>query len=131
MLGEQLGSGMSRQVCIHPTDKNKVIKIENSKSHFQNVIEWEMWQRYKNTQKVARWLAPCYAISHSGTFLVMERVKDIEKPPHQLPTFLNDHKLTNFGKMPDGRIVARDYGLLTLDPDLKLRKWFGHNLVRN
>lgn len=126
MLGDVLGSGMSRKVYQHPFDRTKVIKVENSASHFQNVLEWRIWQDFQFYEKVKKWLAPCHAISHNGTFLIMEKADDIpnERKIETLPAFLTDHKRSNFGLIK-GQIVARDYALSRYDLSLRMKKWTG------
>lgn len=123
MIGEEIGSGMSRKVFIHPHDSTKVIKVENSTVHFQNVREWEFWSQNKFNDKIAKWLAPCYYISDSGTFLIMERTTPLRKneTPEMLPSFLTDLKRANFG-MIGKRVVCHDYGTLFFNPSMKLRK---------
>ena len=121
-LGKWLGGGMSRQVYEHPTDKNKVIKIENSAREFQNVIEWEFWQNWQYDKDVSKWLAPCYSISYNGTFLIMDRTIPLITTPKYLPTFLTDHKLDNYG-MLKGKLVCHDYGRIVTTLQMKHRKW--------
>lgn len=124
MLGELIGEGMSRKVYQHPFDPTKVIKVEDSVKYFQNVREWEIWNDFKHAPEVAKWLAPCHAISHSGTFLIMERAVDLptNKKIEKLPEFLTDHKIENFG-MIGNRVVARDYGRIVPILETRLRKW--------
>lgn len=124
--GEELGGGMSRKVYQHPFDSSLVIKMEDSTHHFQNVIEWEIWQQFGHVKSVGKWLAPCVAISESGTFLIQKKALDLRpgEHPKRLPTWIGDHKLANFG-MYEGRVVCRDYGLLTLGTNNKLRAWWG------
>lgn len=129
MTGRHLGRGMSRHVFDHPTDPTKIIKVENSAACFQNVIEWKTWETFNQCPDVKKWLAPCHSISHSGTFLIMEKAQDIcpEEIPEKLPYFLTDHKIENYGRIGK-QIVCRDYGLLTLNPDMKMRKWQGSRI---
>lgn len=126
MTGDSLGGGMSRQVFNHPDDPTKVIKVENSARHFQNVMEWETWQDSKDCPDVARWLAPCHSISYSGTFLVMSKARDLlpNEIPEKLPSFLTDHKPENFGIL-NGKVVCRDYGLIIRNLSTRQRKWRG------
>lgn len=126
MLPRKLGSGMSRDVYVHPTDPTKVIKMENSRDNFQNVREWLIWEDVQWNQKISKWLAPCHSISENGTFLVMSRARDISavEVPATLPKFLTDHKLANFG-MLDGKFVCRDYGTSVLNFELTRSKWCG------
>lgn len=121
--GDRIGYGMSRTVYRYTFDDTKVIKIENSTNHFQNVIEWEFWRTNQYYDKLAKWLAPCHYISHSGTFLIMDYAKDIEIEdiPDKLPSFMTDLKIGNFG-MIDGKVVLRDYGTTLSNPSMRLKK---------
>lgn len=110
--GECLGEGMSRTTYRYALDDSKVIKIENSISHFQNVREWHIWQDNQYYDKVGKWLAPCRYISQSGVFLIMDYAENIRSSeiPLKIPSFMVDIKPENFGVLKDGRIVLRDYG---------------------
>jgi len=127
MTGKHLGGGMSRQVYAHPTDKTKVIKIEDSVGHFQNALEWEFWNHWSWCKDVAKWLAPCHSISACGTFLIMERTEPLRKAPEKLPQFLTDHKPENYGLLK-GRVVCHDYGRLIFSAETKLKKWTGEKI---
>ena len=111
MCGERLGGGMSRDVYLSALDPTVVIKFEADSGHFQNVMEWEVWQEVKET-KYAKWFAPCVSISGTGTILIQKRTKvvaDRRKYPAKMPVFLGDFKYTNYG-MYKGQLVAHDYG---------------------
>lgn len=130
MLGDYLGGGMSRHVFVHPTDDAKVIKVENRASTFQNIREWMIWQDFQYVKGIKEWLAPCHSISHSGTFLVMDRAFNVQpdQVPEKLPSFLTDHKLDNYGMLGAGkkkRFVCRDYGTCVLALSDTLKKWQG------
>jgi hypothetical protein len=127
MTGGKLGSGMSRQVYVHPFDKTKVIKVENSEKHFQNITEWEFWDAWKHDKEVCKWLAPCHYISQNGTFLIMDRTKPLKKVPEKLPSFLTDHKPANFGLLK-GRIVCHDYAKVITNLPMSHRRWRGEKI---
>jgi len=126
MFATKLGQGMSREVFLHPHDPTKVIKIENSCEHFQNVKEWEFWNVHKLNKNVSKWLAPCHYISDSGTFLIMDKTEVLPKNkiPKLLPGFLTDHKPENFGLL-NGRVVCHDYSFMIYNLEMRLRKWRG------
>ena len=123
VLGKRLGGGMSREVFLNRADNNTVIKVENYADHKQNVMEWLVWNQFQNVKGIGKWLCPCHSMSHSGTFLVMERARDLEphEMPKRVPSFISDVKLENFG-MLNGKVVLRDYGTITLALGVKMVK---------
>lgn len=110
MLGRKLGGGMSRVVYECALDPNLVVKIEQRTGHFQNVVEWEMWNALSG-MKAAQWLAPCRTISACGTVLLQVRTTPARKGelPERMPIWLTDFKQGNYG-MLGGRLVCHDYG---------------------
>lgn len=119
LCDERIGYGMSRSVFSSKLLPDCVIKVEEGAGRFQNVIEWETWQRVKDSE-YSRWFAACRWISPCGSVLIMERTR----PPApkefatQMPAFLCDFKRTNYGmlapnKSRTGRsdsLVCHDYG---------------------
>lgn len=117
---ERIGYGMSRDVFSSRQLPDCVIKIEKDSHRFQNVIEWETWQRVRDTD-VSRWFAACRWISPNGRVLVMERTRPPAPSefPERMPAFLCDFKRTNYGMAkaegkngkPDTEwLVCHDYG---------------------
>lgn len=109
-----IGSGMSRAVFSSKILPDCVVKVEEDGGRFQNIVEWETWQRVKDTPS-SRWFAECRWISPNGTILVMERTR----PPApseflaKMPAYLCDFKRTNYGMIhgkPSDRLVCHDYG---------------------
>lgn len=119
LCGKMIGRGMTRTVFDSPLLPGCVIKVEDGAGDFQNVIEWETWQRVKGT-KFSRWFAECKWISPNGSVLVMERTRPAapKEFPERMPVFLTDFKRTNYGMSPtfkDGKpgkewFVCHDYG---------------------
>lgn len=112
MLCEDLiGSGAGRKVYKTHLLPGLVVKVEEAGRSFQNVIEWETWQRVKDT-KAAKWFAPCESISSDGIILVMAQTTQpaLDQYPIKMPSFMTDFKRTNYG-MYQGRLVAHDYGI--------------------
>lgn len=120
LCDDRIGYGMSRQVFICKLLPDHVVKVEEGAGRFQNVIEWETWQRVKDTP-TSRWFAACKWISPNGTLLVMERTRPAARKefPDRLPSFLCDFKRTNYGMASTvGRhgqpgkewFVCHDYG---------------------
>ena len=115
MKGEHLGTGSFRSVYCNNLNPEQVLKIEgdtHQRYQFCNVIEWVFWNNHKENPKIAKWLAPCIRISSNGKILIQKRVETIPKGyelPKELPSFLTDLKMSNFGLL-DGRLVCLDYG---------------------
>lgn len=120
LCDKQLGYGMSRSVFSSKLLPDCVIKVEDGAGYFQNVVEWETWQRVKDTP-ASRWFAECKWISGNGAVLIMERTRPAAPTefPGKLPVYLCDFKRTNYGMVasstrhgkagPDW-FVCHDYG---------------------
>lgn len=110
LCDEEIGRGIGRIVYSSKVLEEEVIKTEEGSGSFQNIIEWETWQRVKDTP-FAKWFAPCKWISACGSVLVMaktERMQDAQFP-EKMPAFLADFKRTNYGLL-NGHVVCHDYG---------------------
>jgi hypothetical protein len=113
--GAKIGEGISRTVFACRIDPTIVIKVEDSVSYRQNVIEWEIWQRAIGTP-ASRWLAQCKWISPNGKVLIMERTRPpLEAElPKRVPVYLTDLKRTNYGMAKTNKakeyLVCHDYG---------------------
>jgi len=110
---KRIGYGVTRQVfeanpLLMP---NKVVKIEVGTGHFQNQLEWIMWERWKSDKKVSKWLIPCVSISPSGIVLIQERGRPMEdnERPKKIPAWAADTKPENWS-IYEGRPVMHDYG---------------------
>lgn len=110
LCDERIGYGMSRAVFTSKVLPDCVVKVEEDAARFQNVIEWETWQRVKDTP-ASRWFAQCRWISPNGSVLVMERTRQPSEEDFlaRMPVFLCDFKRTNFG-MAGKFLVCHDYG---------------------
>lgn len=148
-LGTKRGEGLSRIVYdwIEPQswmrDQNNgvleyddervdyVVKVQKNSHdlYFQNVQEWSVWQWVK-AKPMAKWFAPCVAISPCGRYLIQRKCDPLRKAemPKRLPAFLVDNRLENLGLF-QGRVVCCDYGfgvaaIRTADKRLiKVREW--------
>ena len=111
VLGELLGEGVNRRVYRCAINPAYVIKVSDRNYCWQNINEWETW--WYASKLMARWLAPCVAISPSGSYLVQKYAEPVRRDelPKKLPRFLIDQKQENFGII-DGQLVARDYGTM-------------------
>jgi len=103
-------TGMSRAVWDSKVLPDCVIKVEETSGMFQNVVEWETWQRVKDTP-MSRWFAECRWISPNGSVLIMERTKPAsdDRYPEKMPAFLSDFKRRNYGMIGEF-LVCHDYG---------------------
>lgn len=124
LCNERIGYGMSRQVFDSLVLPDCVIKIERDPGRFQNVMEWEAWNRIQYT-KHSRWFAACKWISPNGRVLVMEKTHrpGPDQFPARLPVYFTDTKRSNYGMsmLPDPktgkpaqRFVCHDYGTCLL-----------------
>jgi hypothetical protein len=120
LCDERIGYGMSRFVFSSKLLPDCVVKIEDAAGRFQNIIEWETWQRVKDTD-FSRWFAECRWISPNGAILIMERTRPPAPSefPDKMPAFLCDFKRTNYGMAGSARrnggagqewFVCHDYG---------------------
>lgn len=125
--GNVLGAGVYRTVYECSVRPDLVVKIEIGSRHFQNITEYEVWDEWSGSPKVAKWLAPCEAISACGTILLQKRTSPVPegKFPAKLPTFLTDTKRANYG-MLGKRFVCHDYGSIrsTLKVNMVKADWW-------
>lgn len=126
VVGKQLGRGMTRVVYDCTINPSWVFKVEEMAGDFQNVQEWLIWSRVKNTP-AAKWFAPCHYISPNGLILVQSRTIPARSNEYvdRIPVFFTDFKRSNYG-MLGKRFVCHDYGTaLVLDHGVittKMRK---------
>lgn len=112
ICGEYLGRGVSRTVFALNYAQDLVIKIEEERGEFQNVLEWKIWNKARETSpEVAATLAPCVDISTCGRVLIMKKTSPLVGKEVMLPAWLSDYGSRNMG-MIDDRIVCHDYGLV-------------------
>lgn len=114
VLGERLGSGISRDVYVLRTNERYVVKLENAVGdYFSNVREWSVWQTCSQIPWAVKWLAKPTLISENGRVLIMERTtpfNDEKKAPGLLPVWLTDFKPENYGwGCISGDFVCHDY----------------------
>lgn len=102
LCNNKIGSGMSRQVYDSLILPDFVIKVENEAGQFQNIMEWEIWNRVKDTD-YSIWFAPCRWISADGSILIMEKTESCRKKhyPEKMPVFFTDFKFANYGWIGD------------------------------
>ena len=125
LLGELLGEGISREVYTYGGNPNFVVKIEvTATGRFQNVMEYNFWQEAKGCNEIMKWIAPCIRISAHGNFLLQERtmpvtLAELQKRHKRIPIWLSDMKDTNWGRLPNGKIVCHDYGTHLAVPSMR------------
>lgn len=109
-----LPGGNHRDVFIHPNDTTRVIKRAKYDFAGANLIEWFVWAGVKADHR-AKLFAPCYQISHTGRFLVMQRLDKLTKDRWAdapvMPVWFTDPKPENFGIL-DGEVRCLDYGTI-------------------
>jgi hypothetical protein len=112
VCGAVIGQGCARTVYACKIDRSLVVKVEHEGGSFQNVNEWEVWNKMSDCAPAARWLAPCVAISSTGTILLQRRAEPIRKKelPKRVPAIFTDLKTENWGVI-DGKPVCFDYGV--------------------
>lgn len=110
LCDQRLGHGMTREVFRFYPDPTKVIKFELESGHFQNVLEYQLWDHVQHT-KFAKWFAPCRYISHCGRILIQDYAEPLAAIalPAEVPAFFTDLKPSNWGAIK-GQPVAVDYG---------------------
>jgi len=124
--GEFLGCGNGRTVCVFAPDTSLVIKFEHAARSFQNILEWETWERVEECKNIACWFAPCVRISDCGTVLLQKRTEPLPDKlvPRMVPQFFTDLKRANWG-LYKHKPVCHDYGkhlLMEVGMTTKLRK---------
>lgn len=109
VLGQKLGEGIGRECYVCAIDESLVVKIEVGGGSFQNVIEWETWQRVRDVPTIAPFFAPCVNISSCGVVLLQKRTEVPSNYPERMPNFFTDFKRGNYG-LYKGHVVCHDYG---------------------
>lgn len=112
-LGEFLGNGNRRKVYKHNSNPDYVIKVLINSNDNHNNIEWQNWNKLKNTEK-AKWLAPCISLSDCGQYLVQQFGNVIDYIPKNIPDWIKvqrDYSLLRGQWVEiDDRICMCDYG---------------------
>ncbi len=113
LIGAEIGRGSARTVSNCRLLPDVVIKAEFAAHSFQNIMEWEIWDRVQSVKHASGWFAPCVQISPCGLYLLQRKTEPIRfgELPEMIPAYFTDLKRENWG-MLDGRPVCHDYGLL-------------------
>lgn len=127
--GKLLGQGIHRKVFECRLRPDLVVKVEIDEvfRFFANVHEMTFYNHA--SYDAQRWLAKPDLLSPDGRILLMERVMPVmhhSDLPTEVPEFLTDIKVENFGWVQDGdtrRLVCVDYALVRdRKPSMKKRK---------
>jgi len=122
MIGAYIGEGQFRRVFTLQNNDDLVIKVEQGRGEFHNIQEWRNWLEVQNTP-LAKWFAPCVAISENGRFLLQKRTVpvSIRELPKKVPACLTDRKTSNFGLL-DKKVVCHDYAFMIFNFSARLIK---------
>jgi hypothetical protein len=86
-----------------------------------NYCEQLIWSSLQGTE-LEKDFGQILGISHSGKYLMMERLSDITEEEFKLtqdpPNWLQDVKFSAFGKNAEGEIKLRDYAMFDIGPAL-------------
>lgn len=129
LCGERINWGQFRTVFECALDPDWVVKVEDGAGNFQNVLEWEAWQEFKDDKAIGKWLAPCHYISPTGIVLIQSKTMTMAESeyPKKVPAVFTDLKLQNWGRLPNTqRAVCHDYAKLRRSTPVGMRgvKWW-------
>jgi hypothetical protein len=115
-LGDYIAEGFRRIVYNDKDNPFVVIKFLKDIKDEHNKIEFENWEKLKDTEK-GKWLVPCISISEDGRYLVQEKVEIIDEPPDDIPNWIKNLGDYSFGGnkskhwgMLNNKVVLVDYG---------------------
>ncbi len=134
LCGENIGSGVYRDVFVSNLNHDHVIKVEREGSNC-NMVEamiWEEIREFKNDLAwVKKWFAPVHWISPNGRILVMTKTnpKDHGRytPPKKIPAFMWDVKLDNFGWIGKNYVChdyAQFHNMIHYPKKMKNANWY-------
>jgi len=116
LLGNIIAIGGNRKVFENVKDPTTVIKVlktkkEKNKLLSANKIEWNIWNKYKDTE-IEKYLCPCISISDDTVYLIQKKAKLIQPGKHhkrskQIWNLLPE----DIKKLPDS-MWYRNWGIL-------------------
>lgn len=110
--------GTAREVFLVPSDPSVVVKRVLATFPGSNMVEWFIWNGLAGSAN-QNLFARCVTISETGRYLMMERVDDLTPDDHAdvppVPIWLNDRKVSAFGRSGSGTFKIRDYGIVDWD----------------
>lgn len=118
LLGVPFASGEQRVVHDVVGYPEMVMKVARY-SHIANWHEYLICSSLENYETKFH-IGKVASISASGRFLLMERLKDLDRSLAgvAIPGWLNDVKVSNFGISSEGVVKIRDYGMLKFGDEL-------------
>ncbi|MCG3817263.1 hypothetical protein [Photobacterium damselae] len=111
---ERIGRGSSRDV--YEIDDDKVLKVCSRPSNYTNWAEIIIFNSASDIDKAH--FAEVISWSHSGKFLVMERLQPLAAADivgHKTPMCITDKKPSNFGRDNSGKIKMLDYAAFNFE----------------
>lgn len=108
-FGGNLGTGSARAVYTLKDNEKYCIKLDFG-GHFDNVVEWEIWNNLQKHPEIGKFLCPCISISPGGKFLIQQKTIPVtlDEMPKMIPDCFTDTKIENWGRIGK-RIVCHDY----------------------
>lgn len=125
-VGDLISRGHARSVYQYAHSPGYVIKIDMS-GQFNNVSEWDIWHNTKENKDISKFLAPCIRLSSCGRVMLQKKTIPVklEELPTEVPAFLSDLKLENWGKIGKN-VVCHDYAnhkFFTYGSELVVADW--------
>ena len=107
--GDLISRGLNRDVYVLKYNPKWVVKIQRT-VHFDNVVEYKIWDAVRFAPADSKWFAECLTISETGLVLIQRRIehKSISEYPKKVPYYFTDFKIQNYGWVGD-RFVCCDY----------------------
>ena len=117
VLGKLIGTGTAREVHEHGGEPGRIVKASRGPVPSSNWTEWLLWNQGADTD-LAKILGRYFAISQSGRYLVMERLRNLtqeeKQTPARRPCWITDAKPSAFGMSVDTEVKLRDYSQVNI-----------------
>ncbi len=117
--GRMIGCGRTREAYAVPSHADKIMKVSSASRYVNNWTEIVVYQNVTDNSFLGR----ISAWSESGRFLIMERLDDVSRDEvtglHVPGWWLDrDGDIKNIGRSLTGQLKLRDYGSLSISPDV-------------
>lgn len=126
LCGNYIGCGIAREVYVYAMDPKYVIKIDNSEDASHNFNEFNVWSNVVDQPKYSKWFASILWSSSDHRIMIQRRTNPIKQLPKEVPSFLTDIKLDNFGKIGN-QLVCHDYAFTS---DLLISSGFNNRMKK-